>query len=1048
MATCGKICTLDELAILRNKAGKVIEERMQGEGTGKTKHHVLVCTGGGCIASGALDVKAALEKEIKSHALDKEVGIFETGCLGPCAVGPILVIYPGEVFYENVKPEDASEIVKVHLRKGAIVKRLLHKEPLTGKSVTAMRDIAFLRKQTKIVLRNCGVINPLSIEEYIGREGYLALGKVLTEMKPEEVIEVVKESGIRGRGGAGFPTWLKWKLARKTVGDQKYVLCNGDEGDPGAFMDRSVLEGDPHSVIEAMAIAAYAIGASEGFVYVRAEYPLAVTRLGKAIEDAHRLGFLGKGIFQTSFNFELEIRKGSGAFVCGEETALMASIEGNRGEPRPRPPFPSDKGLWGKPSVLNNVETLAAIPAIILKGAPWYASLGTEKSKGTKVFALAGAVNTTGLVEIPIGTPLEEIIFDIGGGIPGGKEFKAAQIGGPSGGCIPRNHLDVPVDYESLTELGAIMGSGGLIVMDEGACMVDIARFFLDFVQDESCGKCAPCRIGTRRMLEIVTRICQGQGQEGDIETLIELGTRIKDAALCGLGQTAPNPVLSTIRHFRHEYESHIRNKYCPSMVCKRICPAPCQRSCPVGVDVPSYNALIAEGRFEEALEVIRLDNPFPAVCGRMCNRPCERDCTLGETEEPLAIRSLKRFVSDYERGRWRPPAEPCPITQKEKVAVIGSGPAGLTAARDLRREGYAVTVFEAGKKPGGMLRLAIPEFRLPEESLDREIQTIQNTGVEIKTGIALGKDISIKELRKQGYQAILIATGAHKSVETNIPGFRPAKSCLTALEFLKDVKRGKPAKLAGDVLVVGPLYAGLDAARAAVRLGKVRVGMVFERKKSQLPFEKEEIKAAEQEGVVFHCLHRPTEVVWKNGKLKGLMCVRCRSQPPDATGRERAMPEDNGKIILPAQTIIVAGIQEPDLSLKPTDPDLKRNEWNFLRVDPVSMMTSEKGVFAAGDVTTGGATVIEAIGAGQKAAVTIHRYLRGIEQTEPYRFVKPRRRVETSDTGEIPETFKRPHEVLRPREERTHDFREADLTLSEKEGICESKRCLRCDMD
>jgi NADH:ubiquinone oxidoreductase subunit F (NADH-binding)/(2Fe-2S) ferredoxin len=553
------------------------------------RSHILVCAGAGCVASGSLEVSAALQDALRSQGLDTEVKVVETGCLGPCVAGPVAVVYPDGVFYQKLKAEDAAELVEEHLLKGRIVERLVHQAPSTAQIVPALNDIGFFRGQQRIVLRNCGLIDPLRIEEYIARDGYQALAKVLTQMTPDEVIDVVKRSGLRGRGGAGFPTGLKWSFTRKATGERKFVLCNADEGDPGAFMDRSVLEGDPHSVIEAMAIAGFAIGSSQGYVYVRAEYPLAVKRLGAAIEQAREYGLLGNNIMGTGFDFDLEVRMGSGAFVCGEETALMTSIEGNRGEPRPRPPFPANKGLWGMPSLLNNVETYANIPVIILKGAEWYASFGTEKSKGTKVFALAGTVNNTGLVEVPVGTPLGEIIYGIGDGIPGGKKYKAAQIGGPSGGCIPREHLNVPVDYESLTELGAIMGSGGLIVMDEDTCMVDMARFFLDFVQDESCGKCPPCRIGTKRMLEIVTRICEGKGEEGDVEKLIDLGNRIKDTALCGLGQTAPNPVLSTIRHFRDEYDAHIREKRCPAGVCPELVRAPCQNACPAGVDVPGY---------------------------------------------------------------------------------------------------------------------------------------------------------------------------------------------------------------------------------------------------------------------------------------------------------------------------------------------------------------------------------------------------------------------------------------------------------------------------
>jgi len=509
--------------------------------------------------------------ELKSHNMEDEIKVVETGCIGTCDLGPVILIYPEGVFYKKVAPEDVPEIIEEHLIKGRYVSRLLYQRPNSDERIPYYNEIDFFRKQKRIALRNVGVINPEVIEEYIARDGYAALGKVLTQYTPEQVIQEIKDSGLRGRGGAGFPTGLKWEFTRKAPGDQKYVVCNADEGDPGAFMDRSVLEGDPHSVIEAMAIAGYAIGANQGYVYVRAEYPLAVQRLGDAIVKAREYGMLGENILGTGFSFDLEIRVGAGAFVCGEETALLASIEGKRGEPRPKPPFPASEGLWGKPTLINNVETYANIPVIINRGADWFKQFGTEKSKGTKVFALAGKVNNTGLVEVPMGTTLREVIFELGGGIPNHKRFKAAQTGGPSGGCLTEKDLDRPMDYESLVAAGSMMGSGGLIVMDEDNCMVDVARFFLEFTQDESCGKCTPCRIGTRRMLEILNKICQGKGEESDLELLEELATTIKASALCGLGQTAPNPVLSTIRNFRDEYLAHIREKRCPAKVCRAL---------------------------------------------------------------------------------------------------------------------------------------------------------------------------------------------------------------------------------------------------------------------------------------------------------------------------------------------------------------------------------------------------------------------------------------------------------------------------------------------
>ena len=559
------------------------------------RSQVLICGGTGCTSSGSPELIRLFEEKIKNAGLEKEVKVVRTGCFGLCEMGPIVIVYPEGAFYSHIKPENVDEIVNEHLLKGRIVRHLLCREAVEQEGATkSLDEVDFYKKQKRVALRNCGVIDPERIDEYIAFDGYKALAKVLTEMTPQQVIDTIKASGLRGRGGAGFPTGTKWQFAANSVSDQKYVCCNADEGDPGAFMDRSILEGDPNAVIEAMAIAGYAIGANQGYIYVRAEYPIAVKRLQVAIKEAREYGLLGKNILETGFDFDLDIRLGAGAFVCGEETALMQSIEGKRGEPRPRPPFPAVKGLFDQPTILNNVETYANVPQIILNGPEWFASMGTEKSKGTKVFALGGKIMNTGLVEIPMGTTLREIIYDIGGGCPNGKKFKAAQTGGPSGGCIPASLLDTPIDYDNLIAIGSMMGSGGMIVMDEDNCMVDIARFFLDFTVDESCGKCPPCRIGTRRMLEILERITEGKGEDGDIEKLETLAKNIKASALCGLGQTAPNPVLSTLRYFRDEYEAHIYEKRCPAGHCKKLLkytidPALCKgcslcsKVCPVG---------------------------------------------------------------------------------------------------------------------------------------------------------------------------------------------------------------------------------------------------------------------------------------------------------------------------------------------------------------------------------------------------------------------------------------------------------------------------------
>ncbi len=559
--------------------------------------HVLICGGTGCSSSNSMLIADRMEEEVARQGLAEEVKVVRTGCFGLCALGPVMIVYPEGTFYSRVKVEDVPELVEEHLLKGRVVDRLVYREDEGGEEkveVPSLQETGFYKTQKRVALHNCGLIDPENIEEYIAVDGYAALGKVLTEMTPEQVIQLMKDSGLRGRGGAGFPTGLKWEFAAKNKVPQKYVVCNADEGDPGAFMDRSVLEGDPHAVLEAMAIAGYAIGANKGYIYVRAEYPIAVKRLNIAINQAREYGLLGENIFDTGFNFDIETRLGAGAFVCGEETALITSIEGNRGEPKAKPPFPANKGLFGQPTIINNVETLANIPQIILKGPEWFASMGTEDSKGTKVFALGGKIVNTGLVEIPLGTTLREIIFDIGGGIPNGRKFKAAQTGGPSGGCIPAKFLDTPIDYGNLTRIGSMMGSGGLIVMDDTTCMVDVARFFLDFTVDESCGKCTPCRIGTRRLLEMLDKITSGNGTLEDLDKMEELCNYIKNNSMCALGQTAPNPVLSTLKHFRDEYEAHVVEKRCPAGVCKKLlrfeivadkcrgC-TKCARNCPVG---------------------------------------------------------------------------------------------------------------------------------------------------------------------------------------------------------------------------------------------------------------------------------------------------------------------------------------------------------------------------------------------------------------------------------------------------------------------------------
>ena len=1043
MTALKKLATPAELAAVVAEYKEKVECRIQTGDLakpGKIKHYVLVCTGGGCIASGALEVKAALEQEIKRLGLAPQTRVFATGCLGPCAVGPVVVVYPEGTFYENLSAKSAVQIVREHLKKGKVVESLVHKKAPANTPVPAMRDIDFLNKQTKIVLRNCGIIDPLSIEEYIGRDGYLALSKVLTTMTPEDVIETVKKSGLRGRGGAGFPTWMKWSLTRKAVGDQKYMLCNADEGDPGAFMDRSVLEGDPHSVIEAMVIGAYAVGASKGFVYCRAEYPLAVERLGKAISRARELGLLGENILGSGFSFDLEIRMGAGAFVCGEETALMTSIEGRRGEPRPRPPFPANKGLWGKPSVLNNVETYAAIPAIFNRGADWFASFGTEKSKGTKVFALAGAVNMTGLVEVPVGTPLGEIIYDIGGGIPGGKKFKAAQIGGPSGGCIPRQHLNVPVDYESLAELGAIMGSGGLIVMDEDTCMVDVARYFLDFVQDESCGKCVPCRVGTKRMLEILDRICEGKGEMADIDRLVSLGQQIKDTALCGLGQTAANPVLSTIRHFRHEYEAHIRQKHCEAGICPGLVRAPCQSACPAHVDVPGFVSLVGEKRYTEALKLHRERNPFATVCARVCFHTCEDKCRRSSLDNAVSIRGVKRYMVDQEIKLQIPEVRENKENAKRKIAIVGAGPAGLSCAYFLARLGYQPKVFESEPRPGGRLVQTIPAYRLPRELLAREIRMIERMGVEIKTGKKLGRDFTLESLKKQGYDAVFVAVGAPDGVRMEIPG-SDSQGVVESIAFLREYNLRGSVKVGKKVIVVGGGNAAIDAARTALRLGS-EVTVVYRRTEAEMPAYAEEIEQARQEGVVLKTLTSPEEILVKNGKVAGMRCRRMKLGEFDRSGRRR--PEGSGEeVVLDADQVILAVGQTLDARSMVGGLPVELIGKSQIMADALTGKTSVPWVFAGGDAATGPSSVVEAVAGGERAAVGIDAALTG----EPHAFWRREATVETAfDPDADPQMNPRSSMVLLSAERRKSNFDEVEQSWSESEAVRQARRCLRCD--
>ena len=1016
----------------------------------KYDYKILVCSGAGCISSNCHAVRDALIKSLEEQKLTDRALIIETGCIGSCDLGPVMVVIqvdkaPGNrsemdsgVFYTKLTPAEIPAIVSSHIAAGNIRIANTYFDNMKGEHVPYLKDIEYFRNQVKIALRNCGSIDYSSLAEYIANDGYMALGKILAEMKPEDVVNEIKKSGLRGRGGGGFPAGIKLESGMKAPGKEKYLVCNADEGDPGAFMDRSILEGDPHSVIEGMLIEGYAIGASKGYVYVRAEYPLAVERLDYAIKNAREAGLLGKDILRSGFDFDIEIRIGAGAFVCGEETALMASIEGERGEPRQKPPFPFQRGLFGKPTIINNVETLANVPAIILKGSKWFTGYGTENSKGTKVFALAGNINNTGIVEVPMGVSLGDIIFNIGGGIRKNKEFKAAQSGGPSGGCVTRENLNTPVDYDSLVKLGAIMGSGGLITMDEDTCMVDMARFFMEFIQDESCGKCVPCRLGTKRMLEILERITHGQGEEGDIETLEELGGMIREAAICGLGQTAPNPVLSMIRNFREEYEEHIKYKHCRAGVCTDLFISPCQNACPAGVNVPGYVALVAAGRLRDAYNLIRKENPFPAVCGRVCTHECESKCRRAQLDEPISISDLKRYVADYVLKNEEPYMDLVFPKKGKSVGIIGAGPSGLTCGYYLARLGYDVDVYEEQPVAGGVLAFGIPEYRLPKEVLQHEIRMIEQVGVKIHLNTEVGSDLTFYQL-KSSHDTVYISTGTQFSNLINIPG-EDLKGVYHGLDFLRDVNLGHDVKVGSSVVVIGGGNTAIDAARTAVRLGASEVTVLYRRLVKDMPADYREIRDAIEEGVRIIPLVAPVRFAGKD-RIKEIECIRMELKEFDSSGRRKPKPIQGSEFSIKVDMVIPAVSQYSDL------PFINRNEvevtqWGTFITDRDTLMTKMKGVFAGGDVVRGSDTVITAIADGKNAAKAIDRYLGGkgvLNTGEEIDIPKP------ADEKEIVEHERFPMKFLPP-DQRKNNFDEVAVGFHKLNAIAEAMRCLRCD--
>jgi len=1000
-----------------------------------TRKVVTICGGTGCTAFGSPDVQAAFQAEIDRRGIGETVSVKRTGCHGFCEQGPVVVILPEKFFYPGVQVEDVPEIVEKTVLGGEPIERLLYVDPATGVRIAHDHDVPFYAKQERLVFRLNGIIDPVDIEDYVAHDGYRAAVKALAEMTPEEVIDVVRRSGLRGRGGAGFPTGLKWGFCRQSPGEEKYLICNADEGDPGAFMDRSLLEGTPHAIIEGMIVAAYAIGASTGIIYVRAEYPLAVKNASAGLQLARERGLLGENILGTGFDFDIEIHQGAGAFVCGEETALIASLEARRGMPRPRPPFPAASGFRGKPTNINNVETLANVPLIVLKGADWYRRLGSEGSPGTKIFALAGKVNNTGLVEVPMGATLRRIVFDIGGGIPRRRKFKAAQIGGPSGGCVPARYLDLPIDYDSVKEIGAIMGSGGLIIMDEATCMVDIARFFTEFVQKESCGKCVPCRVGTKRMLEILTRITQGRGELEDIDRLERLGRMIKETSLCGLGQTAPNPVLSTIRYFRDEYEAHIIEKRCPANSCEALITTTCVSACPAHVNIPEYVACIAEGRFADALNVIRLRNPFASVCGRACDHPCEVFCRRGDLDDPVAIRHLKRFVADAEQEVPQPRTWLGP--RRGRVAVVGSGPAGLSAAYFLALMGREVKVFEALPVVGGVLRVGIPSYRLPPEEVERDVEYIRRAGVEIETGHRVE---SLQELRDAGFVCIFVAVGAHQGRRLGVPG-EDLTGVQDALTFLREVALGRVTELEGATVVIGGGNAAVDSARTALRLGARPVTILYRRTRDEMPAISEEVEDALFEGVDMRFLLSPVALEG-DGRVRAVRSTEMELGDADESGRRRPVAKPGSERTIEAEHVIVAIGQAPDLTFAEGDGQLVVSH-GLIAAHPVTQLSGEGDVFAGGDVVTGPATIVQAVAAGQRAARAIDIRLGGTGELPPDRgFASPGKPEEPE--GEVPRV---PIEEL-PLEGRLGNFAEVLKCYSQSAACAEARRCLRCDLE
>ena len=1022
------------------------------------------------IGNGAETLRASLEAfaaERHSPALVRRVG-----CFGFCAAEPLAMAYRPDrpvLLFTEAKASKAARLLDGlesdaafdKLARNAAAKveawdfRTSGIEFGTGYPfLPAWNELPFFRGQEKIVLRDAGLIDPESIEEYIGVGGYSGLVKAIESMRPEDVIEEVKKSKLRGRGGAGFPTYKKWEIMRAQAAETKHVLCNADEGDPGAYMNRNEIESDPHMLLEGMTIGAYAMGAAKGFVYVRAEYPLAIERLGKALAAARGAGLLGRNILGSDFSFDLELVTGAGAFVCGEETALIASAEGKAGRPLPRPPFPAQRGYNGEPTNINNVETWCNVPVIVARGGEWFAGFGTEGSSGTKVFSLVGKALNTGLVELPLGSTLESMIYGMGGGAGPRRRIKAVQSGGPSGGCVPASLFKTRIDYEELSKLGAIMGSGGMVVMDQDNCMVDVARYFVGFTAGESCGKCAPCREGLSQMLRILDSISRGEARETDLDLLQELAETVRDSALCGLGQTSANPVLTTLKYFRDEYLHHIREKRCAAGVCESLYLALCENSCPMHMNIPGYLQLLKESRIEEAFELTLRENPLPGSIGRICHFHCRMRCRRDQLDEPVAQGEIHRYLADtmYKMGRERAVYAKL-IKEKnaptgKTVSIVGAGPAGLTAAFYLSRLGHDVTVYEEKGEAGGIPRWGIPSYRLPKDVLRKEIGLIRKLSARFVFNTRIGRDLSWERLGEMS-DAVLVCVGAREDMRLGIPG-EDMRGVMAGYSLLETINTGRKLELGSEVVVVGGGNSAIDVARSALRMGS-RVTVVYRRARGDMPANAEELEGALEEGVSLVCMAQPLEALsdGAEGHVRALKVQRMKVGPTDASGRPTPVPTDESYEI-PCDTLVIAiGERVGATGIETVGAETAKD--GRIGVDGLSLRTGNPKFYAAGDAVLGPATAAEAMGQAKTVAAVIDASLMGDSlstEEATKRFESLFRSFEYAMAVPLEPSQSRMNRArkLEPAERRGN-FVEISQGFTGEQARIEAERCLRCDV-